>query len=402
MKKATQLQTKLHNTRLILKTIYDLGEVSRAEVARLTRLTRTTVSELVAELIAAGLVAERGQGQSAGGKPPILIGVDANARYLIGIDLASREFKGAVVNLRGEISHRLHVPTDDLRGPAALERVYDLVDGLVAMADRPILGIGIGAPGLVDARRGVIVHSVNLGWEDLPLQDLLQTRTDLPIYLANDCQAAALAEVTFGESKGQPNLVLIRVGRGVGAGVILNQQLYYGDGGYGAGEIGHVRMVEDGEPCACGHDGCLETLVSSRAIVKQVRAIASDHDHSVLYRFVTAPDEIDLAVVARALAVDESDGYVAAIEAVVDRAGACLGQAIANLVTALGIRRIVLGGSVPTTLGPRLLEAIRRQVSRCALAALADETTIGLSTLGLDLVLLGAAALVLANELGIA
>jgi N-acetylglucosamine repressor len=252
----------------------------------------------------------------------------------------------------------------------------------------------------MDAHRGIVINSVNMGWQNLPLQDLLKKRYALPVYIANDSQVAALAEFTFGESKRLPNLVLIKIGRGVGAGVILNQQLYYGDDGYGAGEIGHVRVVENGDRCLCGHTGCLETLVSSRAIVKQARAIARQNERSILYQFAATPREIDIEVVARALDVDDPNSDGAAVQALVDRAGAYLGQAIANLVGALGIRRIVLGGSV-TCLGQKLLEPIRQQIGQCALAALADETHVCLSNLGLDIVLLGAAALVLSNELGI-
>ena len=394
MKKATRQQTKAHNTRLILKTIYNEGEVSRADIARLTGLTRTTVSDAVAELIKDGLVAEVGLGPSAGGKPPTLLSVVDDSRYLIGIDLAESEFRGAVINLRGEIKHRLSLPIHDRAGDAALALVYELADELVAIADSPILGIGIGTPGLMDARRGVVRDAVNLDWHNLPLGDLLEERYELPVYIANDSQVAALAECTFGDSENVSNLILIKVGRGTGGGIVLNRQLYYGDG-FGAGEIGHVTVVEDGELCRCGHYGCLETVTSNRAIVKRAQAIAKKDPHSTLYRLVATPEEINTDIVLQAFEAGDE-----ALQPVIAEAGHYLGVAVANLVGALNVQRVVIAGSV-ARFGQALLEPTVQEVRRRSLAALANETRIEITSLGPDIVILGAAALLLTYELGL-
>ncbi len=395
MKKATRQQTKKHNTQLILKTIYDRGEISRADIARLTHLTRTTVSDMVAELLKEGLVAETGQGPSAGGKPPILVSVTDDSRHIIGIDLASDKLRGAIINLRGEVKHRLRLSTETLDGAAALERVYDLIDGLIAMADKPILGIGIGSPGLMDAHHGVVINSVNMAWHNLALRKLLTARYDLSVYIANDCQIAALGEFAFGDTKNLSSLIFIKIGRGIGAGIILNRQLYYGDGSYGAGEIGHVMVVENGEHCPCGHYGCLETIVSNHAIVKQAQALAQKVPSSHLNTSRATLSEITIDDIRQAL--EQGD---AAAKKVVDRAGFFLGKALANLVGVLGIRHIVIGGSV-SKLGRHLIAPAQRQLNQSTLAALANETEISISGLGQDIVILGAAALVLSRELGI-
>jgi N-acetylglucosamine repressor len=394
MKKATRQQTKAHNTRLILKTIYNEGEISRADIARLTGLTRTTVSDAVAELIEDGLVAEVGLGPSAGGKPPTLLSIVDDSRYLIGIDLADSEFRGAVINLRGKIKRRLSLPIHDRNDSAALALVYELIDELVAVADGSILGIGIGTPGLMDARRGVVRNAVNLDWHDLPLGDLLEERYELPVYIANDSQVAALAEFTFGDSKDVPNLIVIKVGRGTGAGIVLNRQLYYGDG-FGAGEIGHVTVIEDGELCRCGHYGCLETVTSSRAIVKRAQAIAKKDPHSTLYRFVATPEEINTDIVLQAFEAGDE-----ALQPVIAETGHYLGVAVANLVGALNVQRVVIAGSV-ARFGQALLEPTVQEVRRRSLAALANETRIEITSLGPDIVILGAAALLLTYELGL-
>ena len=226
VQKATRKQTRMHNTRLVLKTIYDGDQISRADIARGTGLTRPTVSDVVSELLESGLVEEVGYGPSTGGKPPILLSVADDSRHLIGIDLASGEFRGAAVNLRGEIRRRVNRPLRGQEGDEALALTYELIDEVVAAADAPLLGIGIGTPGLMDTVNGVVRWAVNLGWRDLPLRKLLQERYDLPVYVANDCHAAALAEYTFGEHKEAKDLVVIKIEHGIGSGILLNGRLF--------------------------------------------------------------------------------------------------------------------------------------------------------------------------------
>ena len=221
MKKATRQQTKEHNTTLVLKTIYGRDYVSRAEIARLTGLTRTTVSDIVSSLLEDGLVIEDGYGESLGGKPPIQVRLVNDARQLICLDLSDDDFCGAVVNLRGEFVYRQVLPLQHRRGEAALQVVYQLVEALLAQTTAPLLGIGIGTPGLVDARQGVVRQAVNRGWSDLPLKNLLYQRHQLPVFVGNDSHVAALAEYSFGESYQLPNLVLIKVGEGIGSGIVL-------------------------------------------------------------------------------------------------------------------------------------------------------------------------------------
>lgn len=393
MKKATQRQTKFHNDRLVLKTIYQAGQVSRADIARSTGLARTTVSDAVATWIDEGLVAEVGLGPSAGGKPPILLTVVDSSRYLVGIDLASNVFQGGIVDLYGRIVHRRSLEMGERDGDAALALVYTLIDDLLSIAPGPVLGIGIGAPGLMDAQGGIVRHAVNLGWSDLALKDTLERQYRLPVHIANDVQAAALAECIFGCGKEVSNLVVIRVGRGLGAGIVLNRKPYYGDGS-GAGEIGHMKVVDDGERCRCGHYGCLETVASRRAIIRQARAVALD-PRSSLHRFVDRPKEIDLEAVIEAFQAGDER-----VRALVFDMAVYLGRAISGLVCALNVQRIVLSGSV-THFGPELLAAIRREVMQGTLAWLADETQIEFTTLDPDIVVLGAAALLLTHELKI-
>src|SRR5687767_2903998 len=175
--KATHRQTRRHNQQLVLRTIYDRRETSRAEIARLTGLTRTSVSQLVAELIASGLVAEVGRGPSSGGKAPILLSVVPDSRHVIGLDLGDSVFSGAVVDLRGRVLHSLSRPLDGRDGRQALQLVFDLVDALVhSNGTRPLLGVGIGTPGLIDSASGTVRWAVNLDWAELELGPLVTER----------------------------------------------------------------------------------------------------------------------------------------------------------------------------------------------------------------------------------
>lgn len=390
--KATQQQTRLYNSQLVLKTIYDRTPISRAEVARLTHLTRTTVSDVVAELQEKGLVEEIGHGPSGGGRSPILLSVARDARHLITIDLGNDEFRGAVVNLRGEMRHTISRPIPR-GGDAALALVYTLIDDLVAGAERPLLGIGLGTPGLVDTTSGRVLRAVNLEWRDLPLGSLLQERYQLPVYVANDSQLTALALYMFGGEPDTASLVAIKVGHGVGAGIILNGHLFQGDG-FGAGEIGHVVVADAGQPCRCGNAGCLETVVNDEAL--RARALAAGLESPSAEEGSAAESAAcTIALIRRALAAGDP-----CARQIVAEIGQYLGIGVAYLIGALNIRRVVVVGSL-TEFGAPLLAAVRREALGRALPALAQQTVIEFAPSNPDIVLLGASALLLTRELGL-
>ena len=390
MEKATRHQTKDHNTRLVLKTIFDDGPISRAEIARRTHLTRPTVSTLAAELIDGALVVETGLGPSAGGKRPTFLSINDAGPCLLTLDLSGDDYRGALVTLQGHIIRRATFPAAGLRGDEALDCAYQLVDQLLPAG--PLLGIGVATPGLVDPQCGIVRRAVNRGWVDLPLRERLAARYDRPVYVANDSHLAALAEHTYGTASSGGNLIVIRAGQGVGAGVILHGRPFYGDG-FGAGEIGHVVVDVGGALCSCGNRGCLETTSSIPAILR--RADATDRRQSALAgvapltwsRFVAAvaahdPVAVDIAV----------------------RAGCHLGAAVAHLIGAYNIHTIVLTGDI-ADLGDVLLDAVQAEMHQRVLPAMAAATTVRYASLDAaqlpDLVTLGCSALILQRELRI-
>ena len=395
MQKATHKRSREHNARLVLKTIYSEGPISRAEVSRRTNLTPPTVSDVVSKLITKGLVNEVGFAPSSSGRRAILLNIVDDSRHLIGIDLSRQDFRGAIANLRGKILHRENLPLNDLDGDAALELVYDLVDSLIEKSTQPILGIGIGTPGLVDFQNGILQQSVNLNWRYIPFRNLLGARYNLPVYMANDCQAAALAVRTFtDQGDSDVPLVVINAGWGVGSGIIFDGELLYGQP-VGAGEIGHVKVVDNGILCACGNQGCLVTVAGIRAIINRVRDNIVKNPDSSLHRIIKDPEQIDIEQVIFAFKSGNED-----VRLIVDEAGKALGISAANLVGVLGRCRILLRGEV-SNFGQYLIDTMWEELEKRTLPSLARLSYLGILDVGPDIVIQGASALILQYELGV-
>src|SRR5690606_37988238 len=222
--KALPEQARGHNRALVLQTLYHAGAMSRADLSRVTGLTRVTISDLVAESIADGIVVEKGIRSAAGpGKPAILIDLDRDGHQIIGLDLSGTEaFHGALLSIDGEVLVRDEIarPAGE-DGEAAYARVHELAMRLVAAAQKPLLGVGVGTPGVVRPD-GMVLSAPNLGWTHLPLEQRLGGVLGLPVLARNDADAAVLAEYTFGGARS--DVMLIRIGRGVGAGLITGNQ----------------------------------------------------------------------------------------------------------------------------------------------------------------------------------
>lgn len=378
--RATHQQTRTFNQQLVLRALHDHSPMSRADLARLTGLTRTSVGDLVGTLIADGLIEEVGRGRSSGGKSPILLQVDPDGRHVIGLDLGEEQLSGAVVNLRGEILRSIHLPIEGRSGDATFELVLQLVDALRADDRSPLLGIGIGAPGIIDTSTGTVRWSVNLDWAEFRLGPLLEQRFGTAVVVANDSHAAALAELTFFRRPRPNNLIVIKVGRGIGAGIILNGQLFQGDG-YGAGEFGHVSMGSAGVACRCGRNGCLETMTSMPALVA-----AST---------VADPGIRGVGDLVNAYLTGEP-----AIRRIVLDAASELGVAIGWLIGVLNVRHVLLVGPI-AEFGEGWLGEVRRSARSSVLGLIADDTQVEFGHVHDDVVVLGASALLMEQQLGL-
>lgn len=355
-----------HNRSLVLQSLYRSGRVSRADLARSTGLTRVTISDLVAELIAEGLVVELGQRDDARpGKPAVLLDVDRSATQIIGVDLSEHAvFRGAVLDIDGRILDAVEIELAGSRGQDATEKVLTLVDRLVELATAPVLGIGIGSPGIVDAE-GTVAAAPNLGWADEPLQRLLAQRTGLPVFVANDANVAVLAEHGFADAQG--DMMLVKVGHGVGSGLLVAGALVFGSR-FAAGEIGQVIVGTDEGPDA-----------------------PYDREHSL---------EAWLAVprLERRLAAAAAAGRPA--EQVLREAGQRLGVALAPVVGALNLSELVLAGPEDLLDGV-VLEAFRETLRNRTMAGFHSGVTVRMTSQGRDIVLRGCVVMVLSAQLGV-
>jgi len=354
-----------HNRSLVLQTLYRAGQQSRADIARETGLTRVTISDLVAELMAEGLVVETGQREDARpGKPATLLDLNRAAFQIIGIDLSAYEtFRGAVLDLDGQILERAELPLAGAMGADATATVIALTESLVARATLPVLGIGVGSPGVVDLA-GVVLSAPNLGWSGEALQGILSARFSLPVLVINDANAAALAEHSFGDA--DSDMMLVKVGHGVGAGLLLDGTPLFGSR-FAAGEIGHVVVGTDGgAACACGKHGCLETWLATPRLRAALASAADDAEKNTILR----------------------------------EAGQRLGIALAPVVGALNLAEVVLSGPTELLDGPLALATIETLRAR-TMAEFHGDLTLRMTTLGEDIVMRGAAVMVLSGQLGV-
>jgi predicted NBD/HSP70 family sugar kinase len=360
--KALPEDARRHNRSLVLQTLYAEGEISRADIARATGLTRVTVSDLVASLIAEGLVVEKGTRLDIRpGKPATLLSIDPSSYHIVGLDLSGHDrFRGAVMDLYGAVVSSRELALEGRTADDALDLVLRLARSLLEATDRPVLGIGIGSPGVVDTD-GLVVSAPNLGWHNLALRSLVERELGVAVEVANDANVAVLAEHSFGAAVG--DLMLVKIGHGVGAGLLLGGSALYGSN-FAAGEIGHVVVGAGGQPCVCGKRGCLETWLSAPRLHAQLAEPGAD------------------------------------AQATLTEAGRRLGVALAPVVGALDLAEIVLSGPNELLEGA-LADATLATLRERTMADFHSDVALRMSALGDDIVVRGAAVLVLSGQLGV-
>lgn len=365
-------------------------QTTRTDLVRRTGLSKATVSEATASLLARGFLAETGKQQQGRGRSQVVLELNASARLVIGVQFSESGCHAVLADLRaGEIASADY----DLPGTspeAFVNALCTCVAELSALATAPILGVGVGVPGLVDPNGREVVASVPYGWNHVPIADMVEPRLDLPVVLANRAKAAALGEYWQGGYVGDPtgrNLTYLHVGSGIVAGYVIDGKLFQGSAG-AAGEIGHITILPDGPACGCGNNGCLHMLASESAVIRAVKASLRTSDDPNLAGMpmpaaLTFPALIELATA----------GNTVVLEAVRD-AGRYLGIAIATVLNLINPSSLVIGGSM-AGFGEPLMTAIRTEVKQRALWETLQDVRISSSTLGDRAGTLGAAALFL-------
>lgn len=361
---------RAHNLSLVRQTLHSAGAMSRADLSRTLGLTRVTVSDLVSDLLERGHVVELGHSDEVRpGKPAILVDINRRGLQVIGMDLAENSvLRAAVLDLDGNILERFERTIDSETGRDVVNQVLELASEAVGRATATLLGIGVGTPGIVNAE-GVVTTAPNFEWKDVALRDLLQERTGLPTLVSNDADAAVHADYTFGG--GSDDMVLVKIGRGVGSGLIVGGRRARGAHS-AAGEIGHVTVGTDGGTmCKCGKTGCLETWMSVPSLERSLTVAAASSE----------PE--------------------AAADVVLREAGERLAIALAPVVGALDLGEVVLSGPRELLEGP-LLNAVQQTLLERLLHQDPSPVSVRLAADAQDIVLRGAAVMVLWNQLGVA
>jgi len=405
--RTTTRDIRRQNRSALLSKLFFDGPLSRLELSRLTGLSSATVSTVTAELIDDRLVVEAGQVESNGGRPRVLLRVDPEYGYVIGVDVGET---GVSVELFDLGMQRHGATVRPLKSPrpspesvvaevvAGIDAVLDGTDlevsGLAAGEDQPraaidpnrVLGIGIGVPGIVEQGESVLVHAPTIGWHAVPLVDMLAAHgVTAPLFVGNGAKTQAQAEMWFGAARGAKHVVVALVGSGVGAAVITDGVPYQGASS-SAGEWGHTMLVYGGRSCRCGDAGCLEAYVGAESMLDRYAEAGGPG--------ASEDESVDLdALIGAALS-----GAPTSVErTVVMETVGFLGAGIGNLVNMFNPERVVLGGWAGLALGGVLLDEIREASARHALAHPYGQVSIELSQLGPDAVALGAATLPLAE-----
>lgn len=374
------LNTRRLNRQRLLEAVRRAGPISRADLAKKTRLSPPTVSALVEDLVhEVGLLHEVGIGTSRGGRPPIMLQFNAEFGYLVGVDVGSRTLRVALTDLQGKVLARHQEPTDSSSGTATLDQIYAAVDEVFRRARRPrtkLYAVGIGAPGMTDVHTGRVINAVNLpGWVDVPLRELAEARLKAPVRVDNDANMAALGERWLGCAQHVDDFVFIALGAGVGAGVVVGGRMHRGHHWY-AGEISHMNLDFREWKADFGERGYLESRVGAAAIPEWQHARRLVED-------VAGQGRDRAAAVAHI--IEAARGGDAAAAAVIDELAIYLGTAVANIVAVLDPALVVFGGGLSHA-GELLLQPLRRVVSHIV----PNLPRLEISSLGDDAQLMGA------------
>lgn len=394
---STGSAVKAHNLRAILLALLSAEYLSRVHLAELTGLSTTTITNLISELIDQGIVIEEGvekPSQPRGvGRPRTALRLVPKARNAIGIHIGVGSIRIAMADLRANLSevHTLAHPLEKTP-EEVFHNVSALVDHILTASgldSSQIVGIGVGASGLVDPYTGVNLIAPNLGWRDVPIQHWCCAQLDLPICVDNNVRAMALGEAMFGSCREKHTLAFVYARIGVGAGFIMDGQLYRGSGA-GAGEIGHTIMIpEGGAPCRCGNKGCLETLVSEPAILTEAAEIANQNPQSELAKRIHKGEALSLEGVFEAARRGDQT-----IKTMIDQKARYMGIALANLVNIFNPEAIVLGGIFAQ--GEDLfLPGIESTMQERSFAHLGKRVQLRTTSFGRNAGVVGAAALAL-------
>lgn len=379
----------------ILRALRKRGQISRTQISMITGWSKAKTTQEIRKIVEKGYLVEVGEGASQGGRKPRLLRMNDRLGTVIGIDIGASSIEVALADVSGKVLQRCYESADVRQPPEkVLGRCLVVIDELVAAQGCPtdsILGIGIGVPGPVDFARGVLVAPPLMPeWENFHIRDFFNKR--LPsafVIVDNDVNIMALGEQRSGEGAGIDNFIFVKIGTGIGAGIISNGKIHRGSDGC-AGDIGHICVDKEGPTCACGNIGCLEAMAGGPAIAAKGLQAARNGSSPILTAILNAnsgiirPEDVNLAC---------REGDQAALE-IIRSSGQMVGEVLASLVNFFNPSHIFIGGGI-ANFGNHLLVSIRQAVLRRSLPLATTRLSINFSPTSPDAGITGAISLAL-------
>jgi predicted NBD/HSP70 family sugar kinase len=368
------------NRQIVLNYVREREPISRAEIARETALQRSTVSAIVDDLQADGLIEEVGEGESTGGRPPTLLRLRSVGAIAIGVAVTPTTTMLATCDLAGRVLKQEEFPTDADYDQTA-DRIIESISDILKHSDGSIEAVGVSLPGLIDPSTGTAIYVPYFKWRDVPVAQQISSAVGLPVRIDNDANAVALAELWFGrpEVGDARDFILVLAAEGIGTGIVFDGQIYRGESG-AAGEFGHMIIGTHAPvPCSCGNRDCWEAFSSERATIARYQKLSGDSAN------ITFTEIVDKALA----------GETEAKKALVDMA-LCLGIGISNLVVGFSPEAVVVGGEI-TRAWDLVEDALKQTIEHSVRRGL-PSARIMPSTLGENPTLMGALSLILAGK----
>lgn len=388
-KKPTPRDLRRVNSAEILRKIYFEGPISRLEVSQQIGISPATVTNIVNGLLEKKILMESGIKRSEGGRPSTLLTVNPEYGYFIGVEVGETYIQVELFDILFNSVGKTYHPLVEQRNK--VNQIVVLMAGAIEevlekakVAEKEVIGAGIGFPGLVDPVKGVSIFTPNWGWHSVSVTHLLRKRLSMPMYLDNGAKAMAIGESLFGAGRGVSNLAVLLVGTGVGSGIISERTLYRGAVN-NAGEFGHTTLNADGPQCRCGSHGCVEVYIGANGIIGRYNSQVADDQK------LASDDQI---AAIQSLIASSEHGDTAALRTIDDTIR-YMGVSIANIINAINPELLLLGGWSGLLFGSKYLSRIEEVVSKYALQQSLAKTTIRLAQLGQGAVAKGAAGLVL-------
>jgi len=378
------------NRSLVLNLIKDKGPISRATVSKLTKLTRSTVSNITDYYLKKNVLKEIGLDKSIVGRRGILLAFNSKAYYLLGIDLGTLKTTIIITDLSGKIEKKIKYPTNHKKGKEEIiEELKISIHSIIkkfGMKQKGIVGIGVAAPGLID-KKGRMIFAHNFGWGNVPLSEILSREFNLPVFVENNVNAMALAESEFGKGQGIKNFIFINVGMGIGSGIVINGEILHGENNC-AGEVGHTTIKYDGPKCSCRNNGCLEVMASGIAIAKRAVNAINNGEKSLIFKLANYDlNKISAEIVVKAANQGDELG-----RNIIQEAGEYLGIGIANIVNLLNPSMVIVGGGISKA-GDLIFKPLKRSMRKRSFPVSFKTVKIIPTSLGENCSVLGAIAL---------